>query len=127
MSNTKSTEKNEAGTPKPLGIFPTDISDYKPTQHKEARWEAGGMAHTILAALRKHGVTRSERPNVVKDVQAKFPKASDATLRTQIYRGIVHLRGLGEVTKEEAKSKTEVKKAAPKPAATTTTTNPKVA
>ena len=116
-----STDKKTETAPKALGIFPTNISEMKPAEHKAAVWAKDGMAARILAAIRKHGPERANREKLFKEVKSAFPKASEATLKTQIYRGIVHLRGLGELkapdpamTKKEAAAKKAAAKTAPK-------------
>ncbi len=90
--------KNGKGQ-KPTGarsfaVFPTNIASLDKTQVARLVFKPEGMAAEVLQALKKHGMGAGEsREKVAEQVKAKFPKASDATIKTQMYRGIVYLRG----------------------------------
>ncbi len=100
--STKKPTKYDAGVQKTkkrvLSVFPRSIGSLSKEEQSKLSFKPDGMAQTILDALRKHGPEAGEkRKRVFEQVKAKFGKASEATLRTQIYRGIVHLRALGEL------------------------------
>lgn len=91
-SNQKSAK---ADKPRTLSIFPSETGSL--SQHELGRlaFKANSMAETIIQALTEHGIRAGdERKKVVSDIKAKFDKASDSTIRTQIYRGIVYLRAI---------------------------------
>jgi len=78
-----------------LSIFPTDLGTLSKEERASLVFKPTGMAQSVLDALRRHGTEAGERrERVFEQVKAKFNKASEATIRTQIYRGIVYFRTL---------------------------------
>lgn len=93
MSSTQAKKPNA----RELSLFPTETAKLKASEAKSIKFVKGGMADTILSLLRKHGAAKEKRADLTKELKEKFPKAADATLRTQTYRGVVYLRVIGEV------------------------------
>jgi hypothetical protein len=76
-----------------LSMFPTDIGSLTKEEHNTLSFKPNSMAEVIIQALEKHGFGGGDtRKQVVEQVKGKFKDASDSTIRTQVYRGIVHLR-----------------------------------
>ncbi len=92
---TEETVQKEKKTKKQrvLSIFPTNIASLSKEDCAKLSFKPNGMAETIIQALQKHGIEAGDkRKEVVEQVKGKFTDASKATIRTQIYRGIVYLR-----------------------------------
>ncbi len=108
MTSKKTAEKNaavqkgkETERRRVLSVFPTDIGKLNKEECAELLFKPNGMAETIIQALQKHGVNAGEkRRQVVAQVREKFADASDSTIRTQVYRGIVYLRATSKSTGE---------------------------
>jgi hypothetical protein len=84
--------KGQAGT-RILSVFPTDIARKDRVELTQLEFRPNGMAAEVISALKRHGVEAGEsRKHVFEQVKSKFVKASDATVKTQVYRGIVYLR-----------------------------------
>jgi hypothetical protein len=100
MTSKKGVEKNatdggaKGRKQRMLSVFPTEISSLSKEDKAKLSFKAEGIAATIIQALEKHGVEAGDkRKLVIVQVKAKFKEASDSTIRTQVYRGIVYLRG----------------------------------
>jgi hypothetical protein len=95
MTSKKGTEKNPAvkgkkSKTRTLSIFPINIGRISRDECAKLSFKPNSMADTILQALQKSGVEAGEkRAQVFEQVKSKFGDASNATIRTQIYRGIV--------------------------------------
>jgi hypothetical protein len=77
-----------------LSMFPTDIGSLTKEERNNLAFKPNSMVEVILQGLEKHGVEAGDkRKLVVEQVKAKFKEASDSTIRTQVYRGIIYLRG----------------------------------
>jgi hypothetical protein len=89
----KSVKKPETRSRRAHSIFPTNIGSLDKAEVAKLSFKPNGMAEQVLQALQKHGVEPGEkRKKVIDLVKAKFATAADATIRTQVYRGIVYLR-----------------------------------
>jgi hypothetical protein len=87
------TNAGEKSKPRGLSVFPTEIGKLSKDEKAKLAFKPDSMAATIIMALEKHGVEAGEKRKLVLDqVKAKFKDASDSTIRTQVYRGIVYLR-----------------------------------
>jgi hypothetical protein len=74
-------------------MFPTNVGTLDKEGLAHLAFKPDRMATEVISALKKHGIEPGEnRKRVASQVKAKFTKASDATIKTQIYRGIVYLR-----------------------------------
>jgi hypothetical protein len=89
--------------PKGIGYFPTDIFKLKEGELKALVFSKDGMAARIIEAFERFGAARGSRGDLTKFVKQHFPKASDATVKTQTYRGLVYLKSIGKL-KEEKKA-----------------------
>ncbi len=77
-----------------LAMFPTEVGSLNKEGLARLAFKPDGMAAEVISALKKHGVEAGEsRKKVAEQVKVKFPKSSDATIKTQMYRGIVYVRG----------------------------------
>ena len=77
-----------------LSVFPTDVAKLPAAGLARLELKPDRIAAEVLQALKKHGTDAGgSRDKVLGQMRAKFPKASDATIRTQVYRGIAYLRG----------------------------------
>ena len=78
-----------------LSVFPTNTGSLTREEHNTLSFKPNSMAEVILQALEKHGVEAGDkRKQVVEQVKGKFKDASDSTIRTQVYRGIVYRRAM---------------------------------
>ena len=78
-----------------LSVFPTSVGKLSKEECAKLAFKPGGMADTIIQALQKHGTDPGEkRKQVLTQVKAKFGDTHDATIRTQVYRGMVYRRAL---------------------------------
>lgn len=91
-SNQKGAKSNG---PRALAIFPTKTGSLSKEELGRLVFKPDGMAESIIQALTKHGVEAgTKRKKVIEAVRAEFAEASDSTIRTQVYRGIVYLRAI---------------------------------
>ncbi len=78
-----------------LSMFPTDVGSLTKEERTNLTFKPNSMGEVIIQALDKHGIEAGDkRKQVVEQVKAKFKDASDSTIRTQIYRGIVNMRAI---------------------------------
>jgi hypothetical protein len=89
----KGTMRKKSAETRNLSVFPADIAKLDKMELTHLTLRSDGMAADVILALRRHGVGAGEaRKRVAEQVKTKFPKAHDATIRTQVYRGIVYIR-----------------------------------
>jgi hypothetical protein len=90
------TQANEKKVAKPakgsrsLNIFPTNIAKMSKAEVKALKLKEEGMADFIAKSLHTIGSSKEKRPDLIKAIKQKFPKAADATIKTQIYRGMAY-------------------------------------
>ena len=102
MSSKSNAKDAKAAKATALRVFPTNIAMLDKPKLAQLAFKPEGMASEVIQALKRHGSEAGDaRKKVVEQVKVKFPKAHEATIRTQVYRGIVYLRASGRL--EQAK------------------------